>query len=455
MSALVGYLMLFLIMFLLMRNKMMPIVIFVTVPVVAILILKVPALPALMAAEGLTFTGALKAMFEEIGEMVNKGLGSVWKTAVLFIFSTSYFGIMNDAGMFDPIVDGLVKRANGNVIFVTVASAIVAVLGHLDGATATTVLVTVPAMMPLYRRMKISPYSLLLIVGCAMGVMNLVPWGGPIVRVATVLNMDVTELWHYLLPFQGVCLLATIGVAVVCGILEKKNGAGVFSAEEIQDMETAKADPAAEALKRPNLFIFNIVLTLILIVCLCISLMPTHVCFMIAFGIAIAVNYPGLKEQQKRFAAHASESLNMSATLLAAAVFIGVMQNSGMLDAMVEVLLAIIPEAMGRFMNLIAGFISVPVGAVLGADTFYYGVFPLLGEAAAKFGVPQLDVGVAMLVGKNVGMIISPLQPTTYLACGLAGVEVAQHIKKNFLPCWAISLILCVIAIVMGVMHIY
>lgn len=454
MAALVGYLMLFLIMFLLMKNKMMPIVIFVTVPVIAALILRLPSFGTLVVENGGVWPGFL-ALSGEIGEMVNKGLGSVWKTAVLFIFSTSYFGIMNDAGMFDPIVESLVKKAGNNVVFVTVASAIVAILGHLDGATATTVLVTIPAMIPLYRRLKISPYSLLLIVGCAMGVMNLVPWGGPIVRVATVLNMDVTELWHYLLPFQGVALLATIGVAVLCGIREKKAGAGQFSEDELQQLNTAAQDEKAAALKRPQLFIFNIALTLILIICLCLSVMPTHVCFMIAFGIGIAVNYPGLKEQQERFKAHASEALNMSATLLAAAVFIGVMQNSGMLDAMVEVLLAIIPQSLGRFMNIIAGLISVPVGAVLGADTFYYGVFPLLGEAAAKFGVPQLDVGVAMLIGKNVGMIISPLQPTTYLACGLAGVEVAAHLKKNFLWCWAISIVLCIIAILMGIMSIY
>ena len=435
MSALIGYLMLFAIMFLLMRNKMMPIVIFVTVPVVAALLLgNTPA---------------------AIGEMVDTGLGSVWKTAVLFIFSTSYFGIMNDAGMFDPIVDTLIKKAGTNVILVTVFSGIVAILGHLDGATATTVLVTIPAMMPLYRRLKISPYSLLLITGCAMGVMNLVPWGGPIVRVATVLDRDVTELWHYLLPFQGVALVATLVIAAICGIVEKRHGAGQFTEEEIRNMESAKLDEETLALKRPKLFLFNIALTVVLIVCLCLSVMPTHVCFMIAFGIAISVNYPGLKTQQERFKAHASEALNMSATLLAAAVFIGVMQESGMLDAMVEVLLSIIPDALGRYMNIIAGLISVSVGAVLGADTFYYGVFPLLGEAAANFGVPQLDVGIAMLIGKNVGMIISPLQPTTYLACGLAGVEVAAHLKKNFGWCWLISIILCVIAVLMGIMSIY
>ena len=435
MTALIGYAMLFVIMYLLMQNKMMPIVIFVTIPVIAALL--------------------LGCDFKAIGGMVDKGPGTVWKTAVFFIFSTSYFGLMNDAGMFAPVVEGLVKRAGSNVIPVTVASGIAAVLAHLDGAAATTVLVTIPAMLPLYRRMKISPYTLLLITGCAMGVMNLVPWGGPIVRVATVLKMDVTELWHMLLPFQGVCLSATLVVAAVCGVIEKRRGAGVFSDEEIQAIQEAKIDEEAESLKRPKLFILNILLTVILVLCLCFSVMPSHTLFMIFYGIAITINYPGLKAQQDRFKAHASEALNMSAALLAAAVFIGVMQNSGALDAMVEVLLKIIPQSMGRFMNLIAGVISVPVGAVLGADTFYYGVFPLLGEAGAAFGVPQLDVGVAMLIGKNVGMIISPLQPTTYLACGLAGVEVAAHIRKNFGWCWLISIALCLVAMAMGVMHIY
>ena len=436
MTAAVGFIMLFGLMYALMKNKMMPIVIFVTIPVVAAVILgNSPA---------------------AIGKMVNAGLNSVWKTAVLFIFSTSYFGIMNDAGMFDPVVEKLIKISKGNVIAVTMATAVVATLGHLDGATATTVLVTIPAMLPLYKKLNISPYSLLLITGTAMGVMNLVPWGGPIVRVASVLNMDVTELWHMILPFQGVALAATFGVAIVCGIFEKKAGAGIANAEQIQEAaNTTSSDPEVEALKRPKLFLFNIALTLVLLVFLCLSILPTHVCFMIAFGIGISVNYPGLKEQRARFKAHASESLDMSATLLAAAVFIGVMQKSGMLDAMVKVLLAIIPDALGTYMNLITGFISLPVGAVLGADTFYFGVFPLLGKAAAAFGIPQIDVGVAMLIGKNVGMIISPLQPTTYLACGLAGVDVAAHIKRNFGWCWLISLILCVVAILMGVMHIY
>lgn len=194
MEAIVGFISLAIIIALLMRGKSMPIVIFAVVPILAAL--------------------ALGFSFAEVGDMVVSGLSSVYKTAVLFIFSVSYFGIMNDAGMFDPIVDGLIKRAGSNVIMVTVATGIVAILGHLDGTTATTALITIPAMLPLYKRMNIRPLNMLVIVGVAMGVMNLVPWGGPIVRVATVLDMDTTELWRQLIPFQVACIIATLAIAV-------------------------------------------------------------------------------------------------------------------------------------------------------------------------------------------------------------------------------------------------
>lgn len=437
MEAIVGFISLAILIALLMRGKSMPIVIFAIVPILAAL--------------------ALGFSFAEVGDMVDSGLSSVYTTAVLFIFSVSYFGIMNDAGMFDPIVDGLIKRAGSNVIMVTVATGIVAILGHLDGTTATTALITIPAMLPLYKRMNIRPINMLVIVGVAMGVMNLVPWGGPIVRVATVLEMDTTELWRQLIPFQVVCIIATLAIAAFIGVIEKKRGAGAGagSSDVADAMKLESESPEVLALKRPKLTGFNLGLTLVLVICLVADLMPSYLLFMIAFSLAIVVNYPNTKDQRTRFKAHAGEALDMSATLLAAGVFIGIMNSAGLLEAMVDVLLTFMPEALGRYMNIIAGLFSVPVGAILGADTFYYGVFPLLGEVAENFGVPQLDVGVAMLIGKNVGMIVSPLQPTTYLACGLAGVELKDHLRVNFKWMWLISILMVVIALLMGVMNIY
>ena len=52
-------------------------------------------------------------------------------------------------------------------------------------------------------------------------------------------------------------------------------------------------------------------------------------------------------------------------------------------------------------------------------------------------------------------MICSPLQPTTFLALGLAGVELKDHLKSNFPRTWLLSIGFCAITMVMGLMKIY
>ena len=138
----------------------------------------------------------------EIAGMIKEGVSTTTSNGILFIFSVIYFGVLSDTGLFDIIVNWLVKKAGNNVIAVTVATAIIATIAHLDGTTATTVLITIPALYPVYKKMKIDPKILLCLTGACMGVMNLLPWGGPTARAATVLQMDANELWHILIPVQ-------------------------------------------------------------------------------------------------------------------------------------------------------------------------------------------------------------------------------------------------------------
>ena len=198
MSAAVGFIMIIVIVALLLKGKMSPIVVLVVVPSIAALILgNNPIAVADMIKEGVTTTS----------------------NGILFIFSVIYFGVLSDTGLFDIIVNWLVKMAGSNVIAVTVATAIVATIAHLDGTTATTVLITIPALYPVYKRMKIDPKILLCLTGACMGVMNLLPWGGPTARAATVLQMDANELWHILIPVQIIGVIFNIVLAVLLGML--------------------------------------------------------------------------------------------------------------------------------------------------------------------------------------------------------------------------------------------
>ncbi|MGV8981076.1 CitMHS family transporter [Clostridium sp.] len=433
MLSIIGFLMVITIIVILLKGKMSPIVVLILVPIVA----------ALLAGFGI----------EAISEMVKKGIGTVQSNSILFIFSIIFFGLMSDVGVFDGMVDGLVKKAGHNVILITVATSIIAIIAHLDGATATTVLITIPAMYPIYKRMNIRPQVLLLLVGAAMGVMNLLPWGGPVARAAVVLGIDANDLWLKLIPIQIAGIIFTIGLAVILGIIEKKRGAGIID-EVAATLEVDKdivVDLKIQDIKRPKLLWFNLLLTIVVIGTLVVNVMPAYLVFMIGLCVALIVNFPSLKGQDARIKAHAPAALVISATMLAAGVMVGIMDGTGMLESMASSMLAIVPNFLGRYVHLVFGVLSLPIGMMIGTDAFFYGLMPVVIEVGKQFGVESINTATTMLIGKNVSLLISPLVPATFLALGLVDLELKDHIKFSFLWLYGLSILMIITAIILGI----
>lgn len=92
------------------------------------------------------FIGALLAGFslDEIGKFYQSGTRLVMQIAIMFIFAILFFGIMNDVGLFNPLIRKLVELTRGNVIAVTVGTVIISTIAQLDGAGASTFLLVVP-----------------------------------------------------------------------------------------------------------------------------------------------------------------------------------------------------------------------------------------------------------------------------------------------------------------------
>ncbi len=424
---------------------------FLIIIVMMLLIFKSKALPAFCFAV-LPIIGALICGFSltDISDFIGKGVGSTWQTAILFIFSVTYFGIMNDAGLFDKLVDGLVKKAGKNITLILIFTSIIAMIGHIDGAAATTYLITIPTMLPIYKKMHIRPTVLLLLCGAATGIMNLVPWGGPTIRAATTANVDATELWIKMIPMQVFGLVSLIGIAVFMGVVETKRLAklGLVQTEAEEAAEEASVDLS---LKRPKLLWFNLLFTIVLIIALVQKWLPTYAVFMVGTIIVLAVNYPDPQLQQKRIQAHAPSSIMLTVTLLCAGIFLGVMTQTGMVLEMSKVLINALPVGLQRYLHYIVGALGAPLGMVLGPDPYYYGIMPIIGQIVAPFGVTLDTVGRAMLIGENVGLSVSPVVPPTFLAIGLAGVDLKEHIKFSFLPLWALSVVMMLFAIIVGI----
>jgi CitMHS family citrate-Mg2+:H+ or citrate-Ca2+:H+ symporter len=391
--------------------------------------------------------------YKEILGFINKGEGTMWKTAILFIFSVCYFSIMNDAGLFEPLVKGLVKKAGNNVVLIMVATSLIAMVGHLDGASASTYLITIPVMLPIYKKMGLNPLMLLLLVGLSTGIMNLVPWGGPTIRAATAIGYDATQLWVEMIPMQVFGLVVSVVGAVICGQSEKKRLAREGFKADLSDTGTPVAGEAEMdlSLRRSNLFWVNLLLTVVVIVLLVVTKITPFIIFMFGTMFAFAINYRDQALQSKLLKKYAPSCIDLTVTLLCAGVFLGVFANAGIITKMAQVLINLLPPFLTKYLHIIMGILGAPIGMIMGPDPYYYAVMPLIIETVAPYGITATEVAHAMLIGENVALSVSPCVATTFLGIGLAGVELNDHIKFTFKWEWLVSIIMLVFAMIIGI----
>lgn len=444
---------------------------FLTIIAIVITLFKSKTLPSIAFIVFPSLLGLILVIggyynFDQIASLVKSGFSSTGPTAALFVFSVLYFGIMSDTGLFDVIIGKLMKYVGDSVVGVAVMTAVIALIGHLDGGGASTFLIVIPAMLPVYKKMHMRPTSLLRIAVLSMGVLNLLPWAGPTMRAASVLTMEAGSLWTTLLPIQIFGVVLALSHAVLTGMQEKKRGAGLhgtlakqYGTVEITEAEATKTSDLA----RPKLFWFNLVLTICVIAVLVWDVFPSYFPFMIGVALAILVNYPGAKLQKKIINSHAGPALMMCSTLMGAAVLMGILVKTVKVDGveiqsvvtcMSGIITSALPDFLGKQIALVIGILSVPLALAFDTDSYFYGLLPVMIGIGQGFGVPALPIAISMVVCRNCATFISPMVPATLLGVGLADVDIKDHIKNSFFYVWAFSIICLIFAIIIGLLPI-
>lgn len=410
-----------------------------------------------------------------LGDYVIAGIGDLAPTAAMLMFAIVYFGVMIDVGLFDPIVRAILRFAKADPVRIVVGTAVLAAIVSLDGDGSTTFMITVSAMYPLYKRLKMSLIVMTGVAATANGVMNTLPWGGPTARAATALKVDASDIFVPMIPALAVGMVAVLLLAYVLGRRERKRlghlslepepvvetadekvlvGAGGGSEPDASSSSSSPAssssyespshadgdgdtftglDPHRPTL-RPKLYWFNALLTVTLLTAMIMELLPIPVLFLLGAALALSVNFPHMQDQKARIGAHAENVLNVSGMVFAAAVFTGVLQGTGMVDHMAEWVVGGIPDWMGPHMALVTGVLSIPFTYFMSNDGFYFGIVPVLAEAGNAHGVSTLEIARASLVGQPLHMS-SPLVPAVYVLVGMAKVEFGDHTK--FTVKWA------------------
>jgi citrate-Mg2+:H+ or citrate-Ca2+:H+ symporter, CitMHS family len=417
-----------------------------------------------------------------LGDYVIDGVTGLAPTAAMLMFAIVYFGVMIDVGLFDPIVRGILKFCKADPLRIVVGTAVLAAIVSLDGDGSTTFMITVSAMYPLYKRLKMSLVVMTGVAAMANGVMNTLPWGGPTARAATALKLDASDIFVPMIPALAMGLLFVFALSYVLGRRERKRlgvltldealveeketetvlvGAGSGSAsgkdgkrttggsgsgtdaelpegaaeDEDQDGDEGfqGLDPDRPTL-RPGLYWFNALLTVALLTAMIMEWLPIPVLFLLGAATALTVNFPHMPDQKARLGAHAENVLNVSGMVFAAAVFTGVLQGTGMVDHMAKWLVDNVPDGMGPHMAFVTGVLSIPLTYFMSNDGFYFGILPVLAEAGQAHGVSSLEIARASLIGQPLHMS-SPLVPAVYVLVGMAKVEFGDHTR--FVVKWA------------------
>jgi CitMHS family citrate-Mg2+:H+ or citrate-Ca2+:H+ symporter len=354
---------------------------------------------------------------------------------------------MNDVGVFDPIVNAIMRYAGKNVVGICIATALVGVIGHIDGSSSTTILITIPFFLPIFKKLKINPCLLVLLAGAAMGVMNLLPWAGAVNRVSVVTGLDANYLWSRLIPMQAVGLIVVVAMAIIFGCREVRLGAGLNAGESLEI--------SVEDKKLINWKYFvNLALTLGTIVILMFVKIQAYTVFMVAMALGAIINYSKQKAQTQIINKYAPAAFIITATMLASGVFVGILsggEDASILTQMANLILDILPAEIARFLHIIMGVLSAPLGLVFGGDAYLYGVLPLCIKVGANYGITAEAMSLAMVIGKNVAMIGSPIFASTYMAIGLAEVELTDYLKFAFIPMWITSVLMVLSGLIMGI----
>ena len=436
MIAICGYIMLIALVYLIMKGKFTPAIVFVTLSLILAIVVGYD--------------------IGTISTYIKSGINSVLSTCVMFGFAVLFFTTLTEAGLFTPIIDFLKRTLGKSAIGVGIGAILVTAVGQLGGAATAAALICIPFFLPLFKQHGMQGKHLMLVFGLTSGIMNLLPWNGPMLRHSAVTGIEATELWRVLLPGQIFGIVLTMAIAVYFGIRFRTvvgEGGTVASLTSNAKVEAEAAAEAAEERKPLTWkWYFNLILLVVTIYLLVRGKITSYIVMAAATNIAMIVNFIGQKPEEAIIKKTSGVGYYNLILLFSTGIFVGIISqgDQSIVYHMATTLLNILPAGLVKHLHLIMGVLSTPLGFAFPSSAYDTSIVPLCIEMGTRYNIPVQAMSACMAIGKNIFNIGAPTYPSTFFILGLCEVELKDYIKFGFLPMWGVGILMILFLVVVG-----
>ena len=109
------------------------------------------------------------------------------------------------------------------------------------------------------------------------------------------------------------------------------------------------------------------------------------------------------------------------------------------------------PRIFRTFLPVIVAYASAPFTFFMSNNAFYFGVLPIIAQAADAYGISAAEIGRASIIGQPIH-VLSPLVAAAHLLIGLVGTDFGD--LQRFAVKWALGglvTVMTIAAIILGV----
>lgn len=386
---------------------------------------------------------------KDLSSIIVTQFNSIMQSAgYLLLFGNIYFGMLNESGMFDLMIDRLIKILGKkmNVVVIAMLTTFIGMIGYLTANFSTVYLLCFPLMLPLYKKFKFDKEDAFYICQTACALVGFLPWGIGIAYTAAAAGLDSMELANAAVPW-GLCIIPTIILQWIYFSMRHKKIHGTLGLPSNVNESSDALEKQDKPNARPKLFWINFTVFVIAMLCLTVLQLSGWMVFLFASIITAMINYP--KNFGDIWNKNATMFFNVVIMLLAISVYLAIFNakpegGTSMIDGLASLLVNIVPSFLLRYMHLIFLVLCVVIIRFVPFQVFN-AMYPLFIAVGASFGIPALTIIAPFVCLLAFATSVTPFNSATYVGCNLIQIEDVDHFCNRGTRVMSVSIIVTVI----------